>query len=898
MKKLFKSVLLLAVSAVAISACQKEINVDATAPDGDFIYSFAISNVDNNNVVDTKATLGNDGSSLYLEWENGDSFGAYATNGSSNSNNRPSTVAVSSGSYTLKVASTVELASGSTVYTYFPYNSGAGTDKTAAVIKIDPVQTQKSTGFDASVMPMAGEVYTTTTTLSKEEETEVGEIRFANLGAIIEFNIYATSAIDEQIKSVQFNATSGNLAGNYTLNLTAIDFSDDSTLELQGDGSEASVKTNLETPVAIPVSNTTDKDGTKVYMSIAPGDYAGSIVVTTTGHTYTFNVSSAKTFNRSKVKRLNANLSTVEPGDLPIEETWEVVTNASDFTEGTYVIVSSDKASYLVNAASDKNPSSATAHWDGSGKLTSVTNDAKWIATASGTGLQFASYANTSNLLWMSTSTAQGVAVAASTSISGAAKVWSLVENSTLGGESGYIATTGNSRYLALYTNGTWRGYTITASGTGAGYLSGNSDIKAAIFYKLVDSRTALDTPVLTVNGTEVSWTSIANAGSYLVTIGSDEYTLNTTSVDLDDYSLSDGEYTVSVVAVPSNTTQYKNSVAATTTVTIGNPSGTSTNPYTVAEALAAAGELAAGGQSENEVYISGIVSTVSSYNSTYKSINYYISDDGTTTGQFEVYSGKGLNGADFSAITDLAVGDEVTVKGYLKNYSGTLEVYQSSQIVAINYATRYTVTYSNDGNGLVSGPTSVGAQGSVTVSIAPNSGYELDVLTVAGTDVSADVSNNTYTFSMPASNVTVSATFKESEGNTVTLQYSGSTTTNMTGNNDAATVGLNATDWSVVGAKGGNNNFPGLNKSGYIAIYYNATSSNTITVSSLTGATITSITVTYTGDTYSNGKVLVNGTEVTGTDGTYEINSSSFVITNGNTSNTQVRISSIVINY
>jgi len=791
MKKLFKSVLLLAVSAVAISACQKEINVDATAPDGDYIYSFAISNADNNNAVDTKASLGNDGSSLYLEWENGDSFGAYSTNGTNNSNNRPSTVSVSGGSYTLKVASTVELESGSTVYTYFPYNSGAGTDKTAAVIKIDPVQTQKSTGFDASVMPMAGEVYTTTTALSKDEETEVGEIRFANLGAIIEFNVYATSAIDEQIKSVQFNATSGNLAGNYTLDLTGIDFSDESTLALQGDGSEASVKTNLETPVAIPVSTTTEKEGTKIYMSIAPGDYTGTVVVTTTGHTYTFNVTSAKTFNRSKVKTLNANLSDAIEGDLPVEEVWEVVTSTEDFTAGTYVIVSSNKASYLVNSEKSSNPSSATAHWDGSGKLTSVTDDAKWIATASGTGLQFASYANTSNILWMSTSTAQGVAVAASTTITNAAKVWSLVENSTLGGESGYIATTGNSRYLALYTNGTWRGYTINAT---SGYLNNSSDIKAAIFYKLVDNRTALDTPVLTVNGTEVSWTSVANAGSYLVTIGSDEYTINSTSVDLDDYSLSDGEYSVSVVAVPSNTTQYKNSAAATTTVVIGNPSGTSTNPYTVAEALAAAGELATGGQSDDEVYISGIVSTVSSYSGTYKSITYYISDDGTTTDQFEVYSGKGLDGADFSAITDLAVGDEVTVKGYLKNFSGTLEVYQNNQIVTINYATRYTVTYSNDGNGLVSGPTSVGAQGSVTVTIAPNSGYELDVLTVAGTDVSADVSNNTYTFSMPASSVTVSATFKEKTTTditeTLTVGTNGNTTWTNGSRTSSATVG------------------------------------------------------------------------------------------------------------
>lgn len=132
----------------------------------------------------------------------------------------------------------------------------------------------------------------------------------------------------------------------------------------------------------------------------------------------------------------------------------------------------------------------------------------------------------------------------------------------------------------------------------------------------------------------------------------------------------------------------------------------------------------------------------------------------------------------------------------------------------------------------------------------------------------------------------------------TVTLQYKDGTTTNMTGNNDAAKVGLNETDWSVVGSKGDGSNFPGLNKSNYIAIYYNATKSSSFTVSSLTGATISSIKITYTGASYSKGKVLVGGQEASGSDGVYSINSNSFVITNGNTSNTQVRISSIVITY
>ena len=137
----------------------------------------------------------------------------------------------------------------------------------------------------------------------------------------------------------------------------------------------------------------------------------------------------------------------------------------------------------------------------------------------------------------------------------------------------------------------------------------------------------------------------------------------------------------------------------------------------------------------------------------------------------------------------------------------------------------------------------------------------------------------------------------------TATLQYTAGTTTNMTGNNDAATVGLSATDWSVVSAKNSASNHIGLNKSNYLALYYNASGSNTLTVTNLSGNTITGIVITYTGETYNNASVSVDGTKVSDTDNssttsTHAINSTSFVVTNANTSNTQVRISKIEITY
>jgi hypothetical protein len=62
--------------------------------------------------------------------------------------------------------------------------------------------------------------------------------------------------------------------------------------------------------------------------------------------------------------------------------------------------------------------------------------------------------------------------------------------------------------------------------------------------------------------------------------------------------------------------------------------------------------------------------------------MTYYISADGTETNRLQVYKGKNLNNTDFSAVSDLAIGDKVVVYGQLKNYNGTPEMNSGNYIV------------------------------------------------------------------------------------------------------------------------------------------------------------------------------------------------------------------------
>ena len=122
-----------------------------------------------------------------------------------------------------------------------------------------------------------------------------------------------------------------------------------------------------------------------------------------------------------------------------------------------------------------------------------------------------------------------------------------------------------------------------------------------------------------------------------------------------------------------------------TTPDTPATGKGSLSDPYNVAEAIAA---IKAGTAPTTQVYLTGIISDVAFYNDQYKSITYYISDDGKSK-DMQVYSGKGLNGADFSSKEDLKVGQKVTILGKImkfvdKNNKEIMEVDKTSSIIKI----------------------------------------------------------------------------------------------------------------------------------------------------------------------------------------------------------------------
>lgn len=313
MKNIFKSFFVIAAAALTLAGCQKKEIEQPQEIEGDYMYTFTIDD-------ETRAVIGDNN----IEWVAGDQVGMYV-----GTYKGYAKVDVTTTPKMVVLYSTTAIPAGTMAYAYAPYDPENKNNEPARTkILVNNIQS----GAEVSAMPLAGLPFEVEEEVAANNQDGNGQIKFMNLGSLINFKIFSTNEEfqSETIQSIQFESTKA-IAGVGYIDLTAVDMNDESTLVLDMETEENSVKVVEEMAVAA------DKEAADpIKMVILPGTFEGTLTVVTDVATYTKAIPERE-FARSHTRTFGLDLAKAERTEgvvevvktLPYEEAFTA--NQGDF---------------------------------------------------------------------------------------------------------------------------------------------------------------------------------------------------------------------------------------------------------------------------------------------------------------------------------------------------------------------------------------------------------------------------------------------------------------------------------------------------------------------------------------------------------------------------------------
>ena len=761
MKKILYHIGMLAAAALAFAACTKEAEINEPKEEVTHVATISLGKADvstKTEVIEGETSasykwLDNDAQYLHV-YENGTA--GTVTNFSLNADKTVATL-------------TVEFTGNPTA----PYTYTAKYAKTLSGSKNPLILNEQNPGtssFDPAADVLVSKATNDVTNLAER----ANEFTF-NMGRVVTVNKMTLTGLEagEIISSVEFTLDK-HMAGyvSYNAENNIYTYSSGGTkLTLNYTATNGVVPSNGQFPV---------------YFVSAPVDAAGivSVVVTTDKNVYTKSSSldpnpfdgKTITFAIGTMKRFTMAMSGYgEEISTGVEYT--LVESADDLFDGaTYIIVGSD-VDYAVGLFTGGNNHPAVAIEK------SVNDQNKSIITVDNTvavepvllnkvGSNWTIKNNASDNSYygqyLICATGKNNRLQETDSESSSLKEWTISISEG-------VATITNANADAERTQ-VYYNQNSGASPMFACYAPGqtnNNYHSIALYVDLNTCTPALATPnvlaeVQNNNEIYVTWDEVANADGYIVTCTGEANQNVATGVGEATFTaLTDGIYTVTVTAISNDHTSYLDSQAATVEdLLIGTPKGTVDNPYTVAEALAIINGYSDKDKSANEVYVSGIIANVGSYNSSYHSVTYDISDDGTTASTLNIYSGKFVANTNFSYNDQISVSDEEIVYGYLYLYGSTKEMYQNNYIYSLNGKTKALTAGT-----LTATPDNDNKQITVTWGAATGTENEISYVVTCGTQSFNATAAGSHTFTMAdygTYNVSVEATTSDAVAATI----------------------------------------------------------------------------------------------------------------------------------
>ncbi len=296
-----KYYLLVAAAALSLSACSTDDTHTDPPQGGGYELSFTIAEDS-----ETRTTLAEGD---ILQWVQNDKVGIY-TIGKNVNLNTLTKADVTQGPVKFTGYLAHSVSGGDMFYAYYPYDETQSTRPSEVTLTIPAEQMQSEAGVyygqsqPLVAVPMA---------LSQKSDNDffIRGVRFRLVGAIVELQIFSSdeALLTEKIHSVRFESESA-LAGDFTFDLTTV--TDEAEPQITGYELKE-VKTTLAKPADLPAKK---GEAARIYMTIAPGEYKGRIVVETDVAQYTFPLTKARSFERAVIKGLPADLAKVKRDDL------------------------------------------------------------------------------------------------------------------------------------------------------------------------------------------------------------------------------------------------------------------------------------------------------------------------------------------------------------------------------------------------------------------------------------------------------------------------------------------------------------------------------------------------------------------------------------------------------
>lgn len=354
MRKMQKTLMLVAAAAMALAGCSKEDVSDNALPGSGTKATRGFTA----EIASSRTTLNN--AATRMKWTAGDQLGFY-TDVETDLNVASSTYAEGATNFTAEIDTKA-----TKVYAYYPYfksQMDKDTPRTHENVSlyIEDAQTQTETGvLNGNMVGMYASA-----TLAEGQNTV---LTFTPIASLIAFNIYDAENNGDAVKSITFTPAGGEkLNGQHIYNLE--------TGKTTDTGYKESATVTLTTPYAVPAAKPADKAG-YIYLAVTPKSYAGgTFTVVTDKNTYTFETT--KVIDASNV---------YAPVVIPMNLV--AATPAEDYS-GTYVVLAKEGSTYFALAGMNNNNTTrldaVPFEYNGTDTPISVTDpEIVWTVTKSG----------------------------------------------------------------------------------------------------------------------------------------------------------------------------------------------------------------------------------------------------------------------------------------------------------------------------------------------------------------------------------------------------------------------------------------------------------------------------------------------------------------------------------